>query len=103
MALFLTRVIRTSTLLIKANSIEEVRAALTAEASPIHLLDITDYEPEVEIEITEEIKDSSLEPHVDGFMFEDTFFFADAPVSDEIEAGYASQVLREQEGKKRSN
>ena len=103
MALFLTKVVRTSTLLIKANSVEEVKEALTAEVSPIDLLDITDYDPEVEIVITEEIEEPSLEPHVDGFVYEKTFFFADAPVSDEVEAGYASQVLREQEGKRRSN
>jgi hypothetical protein len=102
-ALFFARVIRTSTLLIKANSAEEVKEALTAESGPLDLLDITDYDLDVELEITEEVEDPSCELHPDGFVFEGTFFFADAPVSDEVEAGYAAEVLREREEKKRLN
>lgn len=103
MTVFLVKVIRTSTLLIRAKSAEEVKDALIGECSPIDLLDISDYDPEVDIEISEEINDPTVEPHIDGYVFDDTFFFADAPVSDEVEAGYAAQLLREQEEKRRSN
>ena len=85
MALYLVKVVKTVTLLVQADRGIDIPKVMSSDESSLDLEALTEDSPDVVIEVCEEIKDSKLVAHIDGFIYDNTFFPADAPTPDEIE------------------